>query len=157
MPKQAEATPVEGWRGGKTGRKPQPGQNYYKGCVMIDGKQIGKNFYWNTPKSKNNYDTQSIAEVACRAWIYIMHKNNNLLCNEYRGLSDGSIEVKLSQGKTMIIDEDDLDKIENAFWSTYERSGSYTYYAHTSNYHGKPARFHRVITNYDETDHKNSK
>lgn len=66
--------------------------------------------------------------------------------NNYRYLTEDTIEVKLTRDFTMLIDVEDLPLVQQTCWSVRDDGGGSEFYA-AGKLNGKETRFHRVIMN----------
>lgn len=146
------------WIGGKVRSKPSISSSakYYIGKIKVNGKCYTRCFYWEKPKSKRNFDTKEIAYSQCEKWIRERCEEENVIKNRYRHIDENRVEVELTQGKTMLIDKDNLPYLDKAIWSAHKAGGSRDIsYCQTRVYNGESGTwlFHRIITNYIVVDH----
>lgn len=137
------------WRGGKYRGGPIKKKKCYVADVVFNKRRNAKYFYWGKTISKSTYPTEREAKEACEKWLYDTHKIHGQLKNEHRYINDKTMEVKLSHGKTMLIDREDERLIYERNW--YARQVGKKYFAESG--YKTVRRFHTLITGYRSAKH----
>ncbi len=73
--------------------------------------------------------------------------------NEWRKIDENTIEIRLTLGKTTLIDADDFDKIRKIRWNAHDRTQRKTHYYVDSS--GKTPAMHNLLSGTKPTDHIN--